>query len=181
MFRNISQREKMLSAAVISAALLAVIYNFIVEPAAGQWSALDQKIRDKENILRKYSRILRDKDNIEKRMTECAKYFETKKLTPEEENAIALSRIERAAHAAKVQITNIKPLSHRMFEYYNEWTFRIAAESKPSELIKFIYDLQSSDQLFKVERMVLRAKENEPATIKSILNITKISVFDHQK
>ncbi|MFH0840247.1 MAG: hypothetical protein V1883_04445 [Candidatus Omnitrophota bacterium] len=177
MFRNITKRERFLALATISAALAALVYNFVIEPIAGQWSELDRKIRDKEVVLRKYSRILRDKDNIEKQRTEYAKYFKSQKLTPEEESAVALSRIERSAHAAKVRITNIKPLSYKSFEYYNESTFRVATESTLAELTKFIYDLQSSDQLLKVERMVLRAKENEPAVVKSILNITRISVF----
>ncbi len=177
MFRNIAKRERLLAAAAALTALAAVAYNFIIEPIAGRWRELDLKIRDKEVVLRKYSRILRDKDDIEKERAAYAKYFESKKLTPEEESAGALSRMERAARSSGVRITNIKPLPHKSFECYSEFTFRVAAESTLSELTKFIYDLQSSDQLLKVERMVLRAKENEPATIKSILSITKVSVF----
>lgn len=177
MFRNITKRERLLAAAAVSAALAAVIYNFVIEPVIGSWGELDRKIRDKEIVLRKYARILRDKDDIEKERAEYAKYFECKKLTSEEESAIALNRIERAARANRVQITNIKPLSYKSFEYYDEFTFRMATESTLGELTKFIYDLQSSDQLLKVERMVLRAKENEPSVIKAMLNITKISVF----
>ncbi len=177
MFRNVTKREKLLATATISVALAALAYNFIIDPVIGQWNELDKKIRDKEVILKKYSRILRDKETIERQRIEYAKYLGSKKLTPEEESAIALSLIERTAHTGNVQITNIKPLSYKSFGNYSEFTFRVATESKITELTKFIYDLQSSNQLLKVERMVLRAKENEPATIKSILSITKISVF----
>lgn len=177
MFRNITTREKMLAASTISIALVAVAYNFIIEPIVGQWNGLDRRIRDKEVTLKKHSRILRDKNNIEKMKAESTKYLATKKLTPEEESAIALSRIEKTARDTKVKITNIKPLSYKSFGNYDKFTFRLATESKLTELIKFIYGLQSSDQLLKVERMVLRAKEGDATTIKSILNITKLTVF----
>jgi len=177
MFRNITKRERILAIATVSVAVVAIVYNFIIEPIIGQWNALDKKIRDKEIVLKKHSRILRDKDNIERLRAEYAKYFETNKLTPEEESAVALSRIEKIARETNVRITNIKPLLSKSFGSYNKFTFRVATESKLKELTKFIYDLQSSDQLLKVERMVLRAKENEPTTIKAILNITKISLF----
>lgn len=177
MFKNVTKREKLLAAVTISVAVTAFAYNFIIDPIIGQWSDLDKKIKDKEGVVKKYSRILRDKEIIERQRGEYAKYFELKKLTPEEESAIALSLIERTAHTTNVQITNIKPLSYKSFGNYSEFTFRVATESKITELAKFIYNLQSSDQLLKVERMVLRAKENDPATIKSILNITKMSVF----
>lgn len=177
MFRNVTKREKLLAISTISVALIAIVYNFVIEPIINQWNTLDKKIRDKEIILKRHSRILRDKDDIERLRAEYAKYFEANKLTPEEESALALSCIEKMARQTNVRITNIKPLLSKSFENYNRFTFRVATESKLTELTKFIYDLQSSDQLLKVERMVLRAKENEPAVIKAILNITKISVF----
>ena len=177
MFRNITKRERTFAIATVSVAVVAIVYNFIIEPIIGQWNVLDKKIKDKEIVLKKHSRILRDKDNIERLRAEYAKYFETNKLTPEEESAVALSRIEKIARETNVRITNIKPLLSKSFGSYNKFTFRVATESKLKELTKFIYDLQSSDQLLKVERMVLRAKENEPTTIKAILNITKISLF----
>ncbi|MDD5680595.1 MAG: GspMb/PilO family protein [Candidatus Omnitrophica bacterium] len=177
MIRNITKREKILAAFTVSVTLIALVYNFIIDPIISQWNALDKKIRDKESALKKYSRILGDKENIERLRTQYAKYLGSKKMTLEEESAVALSSIEKTARQTSVRITNIKPLSSKSFGNYNKFTFRVATESKLTELTKFIYDLQSSDQLLKVERMVLRAKENEPATIKSILNITKVSVF----
>lgn len=177
MFRNITKREKTLAAFTISAVLIAVVYNFIIEPIIGQWNTLDKKIRDKEVVFTKYSRILSDKDNIEKLRAKYAKYLEHNKMTLDEESAVALSSIEKIARQTNVRITNIKPLLSKSFGNYNKFTFRVTTESTLTELTKFIYDLQSSDQLLKVERMVLRAKENEPASIKSMLNITKISVF----
>ena len=179
MFRNIKKREKLLAVATISVALIAVIYNFIIEPVIGRWNTIDKKITDKEIILEKYSRILRDKNTIEKLRAKYAKYFETNKLTPEEESAAALSVIEKIARQTNVKITNIKPLSSKSYGSYNKFTFRIATEAKLDELTKFIYDLQSSDQLLKVDRMVLQAKESEASVIKAMLNVTKISVFYH--
>jgi Type II secretion system (T2SS), protein M subtype b len=179
MFRNVTKREKLLAVSTISVAVIAVVYNFIIDPIIGQWNSMDKKIRSKEITLEKYARILRDKNSIEKLRGRYAKYFETNRQTPEEESSAALSVIEQVARRTNVRITNIKPLSSKSFGSYNRSTFRVAVEAKLTELTKFIYDLQSSDQLLKVERMVLTAKESEPSVIKAILNVTKISVFSN--
>jgi hypothetical protein len=177
MLENITSRERLLGVATIAVALLALTYNFIVEPLIKQWNTLGEEIRKKKLLLTKHNRILRDKEIIEKLYSEYMKYFHAEKLTPEEESAIALSNIEKLARDANVHITNIKPLTTKSFGNYNKFTFRVTTESQISELAKFIYNLQSSDQLLKIERMVLRAKEHQPNTIKAILHVTKISVL----
>ena len=177
MFSNITKREKTLGIITVGILIAALIYNFIIEPLAQRWSDLEKEIREKEAILRKHSRVLRNKNIIEKMHSEFTEYFEAEKLTPEEENAKALSSIEKLARNARVRITNIKPLAARDFDAYAKYTFRVTTESRIGELTKFIYEMKSSQQLLKVERMVLRAKEREPDTIKAILHISEISVF----
>ena len=174
---NITKREKRLVMATIGMVLAALAYNFTLEPLVKRWNDLGEEIRTKEIVLRKHSRILREKETIERLHSEYAAYFQTEKLTPEEESAVALSTIEKLARAANTHITNIKPLGTKSFDGYNKYTFRVSLESRIGELSRFIYDLQSSKQLLKIERMVLRAKEREPDTIKAILNITKLTVF----
>ena len=177
MLNNITKREKALAIITISAVIAALAYNFLVEPLVKRWKGLADEIRGKEALLRKHSRILRGKDMIEQSHSAYIAYFQAEKLTPEEESAIALSTIEKLARGAETRITNIKPLTTKSFENYSKSTFRISLESRIGGLTKFIYDLQSSEQLLKIERLVLRAKEHEPNTIKAILNITKLSVF----
>lgn len=177
MLENITKREKMLGAVTIVAALMALTYNFIIEPLAKQWNTLEEEIRDKEVLLTKHNRILRDKDEIQKLHSEHTRFFQKEKLTPDEESALALSAIEKLARGARTYIINIKPLTTKSYENYDKFTFRVTTESRISELTKFIYDLQSSEQLLKIERMAIRAKERKPGIIKAILHITKISVF----
>lgn len=177
MLKDITKREKLLGAITLAAALAALGYNFIIEPLAVRWNALKEEIREKELLLTKHNRILRNKDVITELNAALSNYLQKKKLTPEEDSAAALSNIEKEARAANVHITNIKPLAIKKFEDYTKFTYRVSSESTMGELAKFIYNLQSSEQLLKVERMVLRAKERDPRAIKAMLHITKISVF----
>ncbi len=177
MLTAITKREKMLATLTVSITVIALIYNFIIEPLAKRWNSLDEEIREKAGLLRKHNRMLRNKEMIEELHSEYTPYFQPEALTPEEDSAIALTSIEKLARKAGVRITNIKPLAVKGLESYNKYTFRVATESTIGELTRFIYDLQSSGQLLKAERMVLRAKEREHTTIKAILNITKLSVF----
>ncbi len=87
MFKNVSKRERALAAATVAAALGAAIYSFIIEPLSGRWNDLDKEIRDKEALLRKGNRILRSKEFIKEQHAEYTAYFQSAKLTPEEESA----------------------------------------------------------------------------------------------
>jgi hypothetical protein len=175
--KDITKREKILGALTVSVAVVTVAYGFIMEPLINRWNALGRDISDKKGLLAKHSRILRNNDEIEKLHSEYTRYFQTEKLSPEEESASALSNIEKLARETNAHITNIKPLSTKNYENYTKFTFRVTTESRIGELAKFIYKLQSSEQLLKIERMVLRAKERSPDTIKAILHINKVSVF----
>jgi len=177
MLKNITKREKGLAVITMSIVFVALAYNFIIEPLAKRWGSMGEEIRGKETLLKKHNRILRDREIIERLHSEYTAYFQSEELSPEEESAIALSSIEKLARKANARITNIKPLTAKSFGNYNKYTFRVSTESRIDELARFIYDLQSSEQLLKIERMVLRAKAREPNTIKASLNITKISVF----
>ncbi|MBL7071960.1 MAG: hypothetical protein ISS26_07330 [Candidatus Omnitrophica bacterium] len=176
MIKNISKREKWFGAATLGIALAALAYNMIMEPLTGMWKSLDDSIRQREILLTKHSRILRNGEKISKLDKEYSKYFQETMLRPEEESAMALGQIERLARGANVHITNIKPMGIRRHENFNRFTYKVTSESRSEELAKFIYELQSSEQLMKVERMVLRAKEKEADIIKAILHITKISI-----
>ena len=166
MLKDIANREKILAVMTIGIALTAIVYNI-----------LRDEIREKEVLLAKHRRILRNKDVITELNAEYSKFFQKRELTPEEESAAALSSIEKQARDANVHITNIKPLGVKKLQNYNKFTYRVSAESGIGGLTKFIYNIHSSEQLLKVERMVLRAKERDPGTIKAMLHITKISVF----
>ena len=177
MLNNITKREKFLVVLTAAAALVALAYNFVIEPLANRWSGLEKEIREKEALLIKHRRIARDKDAIERLYSEYSKYFKHEKLSDEEESALALSSIEKLARGANAHITNIKPLAVKEFDNYRKFTFRVTAESKIDELAKFVYELQASEQLLKIDRMVLRAKERSRDVIKAVLHVTKISVF----
>jgi len=177
MLGNITSREKFLGFATIGIALLALAYNFAIEPLIGQWNALEGEIREKEILLTKHNRVANNKEAIEKSYSEYTRFFVKEKKTPDEESAEALGNIEKLARGTNTRITNIKPLTVKNFEHHTKFTFRVTTESSMGELTKFIYDLQSSEQLLKIEKMVLRAKERSSDIVKAVLNVTKISVF----
>ncbi|MBN1872576.1 MAG: hypothetical protein JW800_08390 [Candidatus Omnitrophica bacterium] len=177
MLKNISKREKILAGLTIGVAVVALSYTLIIEPLVSRWRKLEEDIRDKEVLLVKHSKIIRDKGKLENIHKEYAKYFQGGSLTKEEESALALSNIEEIARRTNTYITNIKPLTAKDFDNYSKLTFRVTIECDISSLTKFIYDLQSSEQLMKIDSVVLRAKEKSPDIIKAVMNVSKISVY----
>ena len=75
MLGNISKREKLLAALTAGVAAIAFTYAFIVEPLINRWKDLDGNIRDKEVLLVKHSKIIRNKKEIESEHKEYEKYY----------------------------------------------------------------------------------------------------------
>jgi len=177
MLKNLSKRERLLGSATATLAIAALAYVFVIEPLMSRWSMLEGQIKDKEVLLVKNSKIMRDKRGIQQAYSEFRKYLKQEKTSIEEENALALSSIEKIAKKTSTQITNIKPLTDKRYEDYVKFTLRVTIESDISSLTRFIYELQSSEELLKIEKMVLRAKERSRSTLKAVLHVTKISII----
>ncbi len=175
--KKISKRERVFAITTVAVAVAALVFNFVAEPLVRRWRTLDKKIREKEILLAKHTRILRNKNLITRQHERYGEYFQSQRATPEEESADVLSAIERIARSAGVRITNIKPLAIKKFENYSKYTFRVTSECDIKALTKFMYDLQASKQLLKIERMVIRPKEKQADVVKAVTHITKISVY----
>ena len=174
LFSKFTKRERLVFIITISLISGVALYVFIVEPAYKKWNQLRLEYKSASSKLLKNTRLLANRDNIEKEYDKYKDYIQ-KKEDKGQEIALALKEIETAALGAGVKITSIKPRGEKQLKNYQTYSVELISEATVTQFIKFIYDLESSKKLLKVERLVLSLKSAQSDLLKGTFIIDKIS------
>ncbi len=172
-FSKLSQREKYvvyISVIVISSLF---IDKVMISPAMRILDNLNKEISTYEKKLERSMFIWNEKDSIRDKYEKIIQGLK-KVASDEEEIASLSSEIEKLGRKTSVLIKNIKPLPMEEKGLYIEYKVTIEAESEMSLLMDFIYQLEKSHQLIKVNRFSLIPKKKKSKTLKISLLITKI-------
>ena len=173
---KLNPREKRIAAAVIF--LLAVLmgYHGVFRPLAAKMTELDDRIFSMELKLRKAKTLLRQKDDI----LEAAKKFpnlaQMDAGTDEEEIARVLNLIEQTASREQVSLADVKPQAVQSDNMSKRFAVELNAESNLQSLIRFIYNLEHSEKILKVEQVNSSPKEEGSSTLRSFLLVTRVVV-----
>lgn len=175
-FSRFSKRERVLFSA--TAVVIAVIMGaiFILEPMYKKWTQSEEALEGASSRLLKNLRLLADKELLEKQYA-AYKEFTQRQDSEEEELAAALKEMESIALNSQVKITSIKPKGAKPFKNYKRYIIEIIAEAKINQFLKFIYDLEGSKNLLKVERLVLSLKSAQSDVLKGTLVIRKTTLL----
>ncbi|MDD5450257.1 MAG: type 4a pilus biogenesis protein PilO [Candidatus Omnitrophica bacterium] len=170
---GLSKRERLFFGLTIGLVLCLAVYIFIVEPFYKKSSQLDTSISSASARLFKNLRLLSDKDAIEKEYDKYKDYVQAG--AGEEQMAALLKEIEDTASNCGVKITSIKPKGSKEMKSYRKFTIELNAEGKIDQFLKFIYEIEGSKRLFKVERFILSLKGGQSDLLKGTLSIRKIA------
>jgi Tfp pilus assembly protein PilO len=174
LFSRFSKRERFLFIFTISAILCIGVYIFALEPFYKKWSQGDMELENKNAKLFKNLKLLVNKESIEKEYDRYKDYIQ-KAGGSEEEVAGVLKEIENTASGCGVKITSIKPKGVKQLKGYKKIDIELIAEAKLNQFLKFIYEVEGSKKLLKVERLVLSLKGSQSDLLKGTLIIRKIS------
>lgn len=175
-FQKLSAREKNIFYAVVFLLLVLVGYHGVWNPMQGKFLSLDDEIFAMELKLRKARIFLRQREEVTE---EAKKYPNLEQMdagTDAEEMARLLNLIEETARSKGVSITDMKPGELKSDKVSKRFVVEINAESAVTQLIEFIYDLQHSPQILKVEQVNTAPKEEKSAVLRSFLVVTRVVV-----
>ena len=197
-FSSLSKREKTIfyiSCLLIGSSLL---YNFILEPFIKKWFNLDGELSIKEAKLQKWLKVANKYKYVD---TEYKMYESLVKssLSDEQEMAGILSEIEELASKSNVYINVLKPhaiknMPFRSFgpvraserksnrtenldsdiNFYKKLVVEIELDTTVKDLTRFLYELQNSPKMLKIDRMEINAKFDQKDAIKSYLLISRV-------
>lgn len=173
-FSRFQKRERLLFTATVSLIAAVVLYVMVLEPVYSRWTNLSDELDTADSKLLKNLRLLTQKDSLK---SEYDKYkdFIHQTASAEEQVAAAMGQIESFAMASGVKIISMKPTATKKFKAYKRFSVELISEGTIKQFLKFIYDMESSKKLLKVERLVLSLKGGQQDVLKGSLIINKIS------
>jgi ribosomal protein S10 len=174
-FSNLSQREKRLF--YLTAGLIAslFIYRFVINPIVVNWMGLDKRIGAGGLKLEKSQKILNLKGRIQR---DYERYASSVKMSGSEEEEMAkfLTEIESLARSSSVHISGIKPLPIKKVDFYKKYVVELEAEGDIKQVSKFIYDIQNSQQLLKIDKFSLGTKGAGTNLLKCNILVSKVLI-----
>lgn len=171
-FSNVSKKERIgLTAAAIIVSL-AFLDRLILNPINKRIQQISQEIKISEKQLKMGLRNLNQKEAIISEYGKYSQYF--KGLGSEEETTAAiLSEIEAVAKKSNMSLLDLKPQPSKDKGFYREYSVEVEAEGTMDSLVSFLYQLNSSTQLLRAEKLRFNLKSKESSFIKASILITR--------
>lgn len=175
---NLSKREKAILIITIALIVFSSFYKLAISPYLRLSSSLDKEIVKLHNKLNKAMRLIPRKSIIEKEFQDIAASGmpEQEGFAGEQQIARILIALENLGNQAGVRLTDIRPHPVRAAEYYSEYIVEVRFEAGINEITRFIYEIQRSEELLKIEKLQLNIKSSESSLLEGFLEIHKVSI-----
>ncbi|MCX5716135.1 MAG: type 4a pilus biogenesis protein PilO [Candidatus Omnitrophica bacterium] len=173
-FSKFTQRERFLFIGIVCIAVIFAVYLLVLDPLYRNWSELRLESETAKRKLLKNLKLLADKNELEKGYDKYKDYLQ-READKEQDVASALKEIEDTAQRAGAKITSIKPKGEKLLKGYKTYNIELIAEGKIDQFLKFMYELEGSKKLFKIERLILSLKSSQSDLLKGTLLIIKVS------
>ncbi|MFH1776422.1 MAG: GspMb/PilO family protein [Candidatus Omnitrophota bacterium] len=149
---KLSKTERILFiTAGISLSIL-VLYYFVIAPLSKKTSMLNSRILLSEKKLKKFLRVLNNKDKISKEYDIYAPYLDVSSSN-EEIQAKMLEEIEYLAKTSGLYIIDMKPQPVKKIAAYRKYIVAVQAEGELEALVTFLHRLYKVKSLLDVEQM----------------------------
>ena len=171
-FERLSKREKIILMA--AAAVLSILgaYHLVLRPIFGTFSSLSRQVVDLKTDIKKSVRLLSQKDQIMKEVQEYKDYSLSSK-SPEEETVALLKFIEEMANKASINLLYVKPGGIKADEAGKRYFATLESEGPMPQLLTFFYDLETSNQLLRVEKYTLQPVTKGSSVVKCAATISR--------
>ncbi len=175
-FSNVSKREKNLFFLTVFLIIIWVMYVFVIVPIRVRWKDLNEKIELAGLKLEKNQMMIDRKETIR---SEHERYVLPVKMVSSEEEEMAkfLTEIESLVNSSSVYIIDVKPRPIKKIKFYKKYIVELNTEGDISQISKFIYDIQNSTQLLKIDAFSLGIKGAGTNSLKCHILVSKILIL----
>ena len=173
---KLSKKEKIGLSVAFTFLALAFLDRLLISPVRTKFNALNQQIRIGEKQLGGDMRNINQKKSIGEEYEQYFPYIR-RSGSDEEEVAKILGEIEALARKSSVYLVDMKPRKPREVEFYKEYTVEIEAEGYMESLMSFIYQLNTSSQLLRVETLRLNLTKGDSNVLSASMLITKVLIL----
>jgi len=174
--KSLGKREKIL-AVMVGALLLAFIFKLLIfNPLLEKMNSAKLEIEQAQMGIRKYLELVQQKEEILKSQKQIERYLSLRG-TDEEKMGVILSKIEGEARRAGLSILDLNPQQAvKTKSIPSIYRVQLRAEADMKKFFDFVYSLENSDVLFKIEKLNLSAKDETSGLVKIEVSILAISL-----
>lgn len=171
MLKVLNERERVSLYVATGVIISALCFNFIIAPIWNRNYILNKDIRISRAKLRKYLRLLSQKESIQNKYD---KFSSTLKIYDEAQDTsvAALLELENLAKDANIRILDIRPQARLNNPRDKEIIMDLRTEGLMDNYLKFIYNIENSPSLLRMKRCQLTAKPNTP-NLEGIFSISQ--------
>lgn len=163
--KKFSGREKLIFSVTITALCLAMIFNFIIVPLLNRINGINEKIGQKEQVLRRYSHLIDQGENVRSLYKEY-KGVPGEGNASEEIAAELFKKSEETARKFQLLIQGVKPLPGVTKKGYNQVLLELELIGSFRSIFEFINEMETSVSLVQVSSFWLSAQSNVPGQLR---------------
>lgn len=172
---NVSQKERIGIIVAVAVVSVAIFDRLIISPINKKIQQINDGIKISERQLEIGLRNLSQKDIVASQYEKFRKYLKNIG-SGEETTAIILSEIESLGRKSNLNLLDLKPQETKDRGFYKEYSVEMEAEGGMECLMNFIYQLNASTQLLRVEKLRLNLRDKQSEVVTASFLITKFSL-----
>jgi Tfp pilus assembly protein PilO len=151
-----------------------VMIGVLAGPVRSALALVDESVARQEERLARNLSMVASKEEVARAYASVGRAIAKQGSTSECRNTM-LAEIEKEASDAGVVLSATKPREPRCEKDFEEHEVGIEIEGSMKALVRFLYGIESSPQLLRVERLVLDAKtDGEAGVLRGNLTVTKV-------
>ena len=171
-YAKLSKNEKRVLFAAAVVVGFVFVDRVIVLPVATTLSDLNHNIHEQETSIKKSMRMLLHKDSI---ISESREYmaYSVEAKNAEEEMVALLKEVESVAEKSGVALIYVKPGTVKEESGIKKYYANLECEAPMEQVATFFHDIESSNQLIKIEKYQIQPKSKESSTARCTITIYK--------
>jgi Tfp pilus assembly protein PilO len=175
MWRTLSQRERKIGIGVLLALLGFTAFRLAVAPNVARFTALmDRRTEMEAKYLRARSNLLTRDSVIGAR--EAYEREISGQGSEQEEQSFLLREIERLSRDLPLRIRGMRPLPSEDKGFYKRFAVSMEIEGSVEHTMQFVYLIENSPRLLRVERLQLTADGKKRGQLNSRLLVSRPAI-----
>ncbi|MFH1339457.1 MAG: type 4a pilus biogenesis protein PilO [Candidatus Omnitrophota bacterium] len=174
-FSHLSRREKIIFYVALGFFVLTILDRLIIYPVLSKVRSLSEEIREEKAQIKKDLHILAQKERVIEESKKYARYS-IQDLSTEEVTTSLLKEIGDLANKTGVYLLDIKPTGVKEGTVFRKYYVSLSCEAQMEQIINFMYSLESSNSLLRVEKYNISPKSEGSSIARCSMIIVKTAI-----
>jgi DNA-directed RNA polymerase subunit F len=174
-FSHLSKRERLILYVALGFISLTILDRLIIYPVLSKMKSLNEEIQEEKTRIKRDLHILAQRDRITKESQRYTRYS-TQGLSIEEVTTLLLKEIGELAEKTSVYLIDIKPTGTKEEVVYRKYFVTLSCEAQMQQIIDFMYKIESSNNLLKIEKYNISQKSEESSIARCSMTISKTAI-----